>query len=184
MQHKEKIMENQTNEGNSLVDKSNLEPKILETYKKPKPPKTPKDPKGKRELVYEEMWDLMVLNHLAKKNITIDLASEKIETDMLSIVIRQFKTIEETETSLARALREIVELRALNQVHELFFDSIYKSFEKLDDIEMTTSKGGRKEDLKLKEFAFNLYKKWMRDTKGKHLSGYKLSQLVTTKKIK
>ena len=174
-------MGNQTNLVNSLVNISNLESKIYKTYKKPKPPKTPKAPKapkGKREIVFEEMWDSINLNRLAKKNIKEDFTSEEIDADMLSIILRQFKTIEEVQNALVRGLREIAELRAMNQLHELFSDSIYKIFEKLDDIEKITSPAGRKENMEVSEAAIIECKTWMIAKKGELPTGFKLSELV------
>ena len=178
MQPEEKVMIEQKNDGNTLANILNLEPKIFETYKKPKPPKTPKAPKGKREVVLEEIWDSIDLNRLAKENITNELTPEKIEEDMLSIIVRQFETKEEIQTALARGLREIVELRALNQLHELFYDSIYESFKKLNEIEKITSPGGRKENMEVKEVAFRIFKEWVKNGNDEKLSRVMFAKLV------
>jgi hypothetical protein len=134
-------------------------------------------PKELRKIALKEFWDLLILNHLASEDIKTELSPAKIEADMYSIIQNQFENIEDIQLALARGLREIVELRASNQLYENFFDSIYEMHKQLEKIEKVTSAGGRKINLEIYEVAFTEFNNFKKIYKRAPTGG-ELSRLV------
>jgi len=161
MQHKEKM--NMSQKGKNKLSE-------IGNSKSPQP-------KELRKLALMEFWDLLILNHLASEDIKTELSPEKIEADMYLIIQNQFENREDIQLALARGLREIVELRASNQIYKNFFDSAYKTHKKLEKIEKMTSAGGRKTNEEILKVAFIQYKQF-EIKRGRAPNGGELSRLV------
>jgi hypothetical protein len=127
----------------------------------------PASPKAQRQEALVDFSDLLAWNEFANSDVNSKLENSTIESDMISIIQRQFQNVDELQVALARCLVEVVNLKSQVQLDMTFRDEVHKQLHRLETIEKTTSKGGRKPNDELYKMAHEEFCKWVQIKGGK-----------------
>jgi hypothetical protein len=137
----------------------------------------PATPKAQRREALTDFSNLLVWNAFTISDVSSELDSSKIESDMISIIQRQFQNVDDLQVALARCLVEVVNLKMHAQLDESFRGEVHKQLNKLEKIEQTTSPGGRKRNNEIYKIAHEEFWNWFR-IKGRKPSATELSGRV------
>jgi hypothetical protein len=146
---------------------------------KPKkhPEKKTPAPKELRAVEIKALGDWLIWIEIAKEQSNKELVTEKVESEMLKIIQKQFSELSQIQKALARLMTNYTELAANEKYINHALTNIFKNLTQLEKIEKLTNKGGRKRNKEIYEVANAECISWFSKT-GKKPSGGKLSQLV------
>lgn len=124
-----------------------------------KPKKAPQ-PKELREIAIQNIGDLLIWIQIATKRNVKELVNKDVESDMLSIIKRQYFDIEDTQVATSKVVAAHSALLANEKYLNHALLKIYSKVKQLEEIERIKNKGGRKPNKKLYEVADAECKSW------------------------
>jgi hypothetical protein len=125
----------------------------------------------------KDIGDWLIWNSLAVETNTKELSRENIETEVLSIVKKQFFAPEHTLVVMSQLLARIIRLQATLKINELVFSEVFACYSALIDLEKNTNKGGRPIDQELLDVAKKCFDRFV-NKRGRQPTGAELSNLV------
>jgi hypothetical protein len=150
---------------------------IAKTKPKKHPEKKALTPKELRAIEIKALGDWLIWIEIAKEQSNKELVTEKVETEMLKIIQKQFSELSQIQKALAKLMTNYTELTANEKYINHALTHIFKSLNQLEKIERLTSKGGRKRNKEIYAVAQTECIAWF-SKKGKMPSASKLVSLV------
>lgn len=150
---------------------------IAKTKPKMKPKKKTPTPKELRAIEIKALGDWLIWIEIAKEQSNKELVTEKVETEMLKIIQKQFSELSQIQKALAKLMTNYTELAANEKYIDHALTHIFKNLNQLEKIEGLTNKGGRKRNKEIEEVAFKEISNWYK-IKGKKPTGGELSRAV------
>jgi hypothetical protein len=123
-------------------------------------PKKAPQPKELREVAIQDIGDLLIWIGIATERNVKELVTKHVESDMLSIIKRQYIGIEETQKAMSKLITVHSALLANEKYINNSLSKIYSKVKQLEEIERIKNKGGRKPNKKLYEVADAECKIW------------------------
>jgi hypothetical protein len=127
-------------------------------------PKKPPQPKELREVAIQDINDFLIWIGIATERNVNELVTKHVESDMLSIIKRQYFGIEETQKAMSKLITAHAAMLANAKYINNSLTKIYSKVKQLEEIERIKNKGGRKPNKKLYEVADAECKSWYQRT--------------------
>ena len=134
-------------------------------------------PKESREIAIKGIGDWLIWIEIDKERSTKEFITEKVESDMLSIIKRQFTQLENAQVAMSKLITKYSALQINERCTDFALSNIYLYINDLEKIEKIKNKGGRKPRKELYDIAETECKNWYL-RRHKKPTGPELSRMV------
>jgi hypothetical protein len=141
-----------------------------------KPQKAPA-PKELREIAIKGIGDWLIWIEIDRERSSKEFITEKFESDMLSIIKRQFTQLDDAQVAMSKLITKYSALQASERYTDFALSKIYLKINDLEIIEKIKNKGGRKPRKELYDIAEIECRNWYLH-RHKKPSGPELSRMV------